>query len=169
MLEGMKSTRRTAEATADAWRREILWVDDNPDNNIYERNALESVGIEFTLATSTREALDILSRKRFAAIISDMGRKEGPREGYVLLETIRAKDAKTPFFIYAGSNAPEHKREALARGAQAPPACLRNSSTWSCPRLPLVRGRDPGPGSGATPRETPRRLSGRSRARSGAR
>ena len=72
----------------------------------------------FTLALSTREALDLLSKKRFAAIISDMGRKEGPREGYVLLDAVRATDQKTPFFIYAGSNAPEHKREAIERGAK---------------------------------------------------
>jgi len=47
-----------------------------------------------------------------------MGRKEGPREGYVLLDAVRATDQKTPFFIYAGSNAPEHKRYAIERGAQ---------------------------------------------------
>ncbi len=76
------------------------------------------MGIEFTLALSTREALDLLSKRRFAAIISDMGRKEGPREGYVLLESVRATDMQTPYFIYAGSNSQAHKREAAARGAQ---------------------------------------------------
>jgi hypothetical protein len=45
-----------------------------------------------------------------------MGRREGPREGYKLLEAVRAKDKSTPFFIYAGSNA--HQREAALRGAQ---------------------------------------------------
>jgi hypothetical protein len=34
---------------------------------------------------STRAALDLLSKKRFAAMISDMGREEGPREGSVCL------------------------------------------------------------------------------------
>jgi hypothetical protein len=28
------------------WRNRILWVDDNPDNNIYERRAFEAVGLE---------------------------------------------------------------------------------------------------------------------------
>lgn len=79
---------------------------------------MEAMGLEFTLAKSTAEALEILSRRRFAAIISDMGRGEGPREGYKLLELLRAKDTTTPFFIYAGSNAAQHKREALSRGAQ---------------------------------------------------
>ena len=117
-LEVIKVTEQVVDQSADDWRKKILWVDDRPDNNAYERRALESLGIEFTLALSTREALDLLSKKRFAAIISDMGRKEGPREGYVLLDAVRATDQKTPFFIYAGSNAAEHKREAIERGAK---------------------------------------------------
>lgn len=47
-----------------------------------------------------------------------MGRKEGPREGYALLDTIRKQGDRTPFFIYAGSNLPEHKREAQEHGAR---------------------------------------------------
>jgi hypothetical protein len=47
-----------------------------------------------------------------------MGRKEGPREGYKLLEALRPKDKVTPFFIYAGSSAAKHQREAALRGAQ---------------------------------------------------
>lgn len=85
---------------------------------MYERKAMESMGLEFTLALSTKEALSVLSNRRFAAIISDMGRKEGPREGYTLLEALRARGTSTPFFIYTGSNAPQHRREAALRGAQ---------------------------------------------------
>jgi hypothetical protein len=47
-----------------------------------------------------------------------MGRREGPREGYALLEALRSKGNGTPFFIYAGSNLPEHRLEAQQRGAQ---------------------------------------------------
>lgn len=103
--------------------KDILWVDDRPNNNINERAAFESLGFKFTLSLSTNEALQILSGKQFAAIISDMGRREGPKEGYVLLEALRSKNDKTPFFIYAGSNAPEHKFEAARRGAQG---CTNN-------------------------------------------
>jgi DNA-binding NtrC family response regulator len=118
VLEGIKATERLVDRSANGWRKHILWVDDRPGNNIYERRAFESMGIEFTLALSTHEALNLLSNKRFAAIISDMGRKEGPKEGYVLLDAVRAKDRETPFFIYAGSNDPAHKRGAIERGAQ---------------------------------------------------
>ena len=76
------------------------------------------MGLRFTLVLSTNEALDHLSKQRFAAIISDMGRRAGQSEGYILLDALRHGGDQTPFFIYAGSNAPEHKREALAHGGQ---------------------------------------------------
>ncbi|PAY17507.1 hypothetical protein CKO51_20805 [Rhodopirellula sp. SM50] len=98
--------------------RHILWVDDRPDNNSWERNAFEAVGFRFSLALSTDEALKFVANEQFAAIISDMGRKEGAQEGYVLLREIRSRGDQTPFFIYAGSNKPEHKEEASKRGAQ---------------------------------------------------
>lgn len=96
----------------------ILWVDDNPDNNIYERKAFKSLGFKFDLALNTDEALELLSSKDYAAIISDMGRTEGPQEGYVLLKVVRKRDKRTPFFIYASSNKIEHKIMAQERGAQ---------------------------------------------------
>jgi len=118
LLVGFQSSQSARTEPSDDWRNKILWVDDDPDNNVYERKSMESMGLEFTLALSTDQALSLLASRRFAAIISDMGRKEGPREGYALLEALRAKDKSTPFFIYAGSDAPEHQREAALRGAQ---------------------------------------------------
>ncbi|MDQ3282159.1 MAG: TIR domain-containing protein [Acidobacteriota bacterium] len=118
VLEGIRATERIGDESSENWRRQVLWVDDRPDNNAYERKALEALGLQFTLALSTADALNILAERRFGAIISDMGRKEGPREGYVLLEALRETDTTTPFFIYAGSRALSHRREAAARGAQ---------------------------------------------------
>lgn len=108
----------TKRERADAWYSRILWVDDRPENNVYERKAFESFGVSFSLALSTKEALDLTNHNKFAAIISDMGRKEGPREGYSLLRALREQGNNTPFFIYAGSNRPEHKQEAAELGAQ---------------------------------------------------
>jgi CheY-like chemotaxis protein len=95
------------------WKNRVLWVDDRPENNVYERQAFEAQGVEFSLALSTDEAIEL----KFAAIISDMGRKEGPQEGYVLLEKLRSLEDKTPFAIYTGSNLPAHKKMARERGA----------------------------------------------------
>lgn len=103
--------------THEKWRNRILWVDDRPENNVYERQAFEAQGIEFALALSTDGALELLKTNNFSAIISDMGRKEGAQEGYVLLEKLRAMGDETPFMIYASSNLPEHKRIAIEKGA----------------------------------------------------
>ncbi|MDP6967550.1 MAG: response regulator [Gammaproteobacteria bacterium] len=109
---------KTKKATPnEKWKSHVLWVDDRPENNVYERQAFEEQGLHFKLALSTDEAIQTLKQEKFAAIISDMGRKEGPQEGYVLLDQIRALEDSTPFVIYAGSNLPEHKRMAFERGA----------------------------------------------------
>ena len=35
----------------------VLWVDDNPSNNTYRRNALEALGVSFSICISTEDAL----------------------------------------------------------------------------------------------------------------
>lgn len=97
---------------------EILWVDDRPENNTYERSAFEALGYRFTLAVSTREALELSLKKSFSAIISDMGRPEGPHEGYALLKALREQGDETPFFIYTGASASKNKVEATRKGAR---------------------------------------------------
>ena len=82
-------------------KRAVLWVDDRPENNRLERSVLEQYGMEFTLALSTQQALQCIKYNRFDLVISDLGRKEGAKEGYVLLEEIRKRDRKMPFLIYA--------------------------------------------------------------------
>lgn len=98
--------------------RTILWVDDRPENNVYERNALESLGIKVSISTSTESALKMLSRNNYDVIISDMGRPPDQRAGYTLLSEIKKMGIDTPFIIYAsGANLPKHKAKAQQRGA----------------------------------------------------
>lgn len=98
-------------------RSQILWVDDNPDNNIYERQALEALGVEIVLSFSTDDALRKIRRDPYDLIISDMGRPQDPRAGYTLLDRLRQDGDQTPYIIYAGSRRPEHVAEALKHGA----------------------------------------------------
>ena len=114
----------TATVIGDGWRNHILWVDDCPENNTYERQAFEAMGFCFTLALSTDEAFERLAQTKYSAIISDMGRREGPQEGYVLLDRLRKEGDHTPLFFYATSNAPEHKRETREHGGQG---CTNNA------------------------------------------
>jgi CheY-like chemotaxis protein len=118
IVEAVRSVKKTHIGVADGWRNHILWVDDRPENNAYERQAFEAMGLRFTLAQSTDAAFEKLAQSKFAAIISDMGRREGPREGYVLLDRLRKEGNQTPLFFYAASSAPEHKRETRAHGGQ---------------------------------------------------
>lgn len=113
-----KTTNKMGISLSGNPRNRILWVDDNPGNNVHARHAFETIGIEVRLALSTDEALNKLRHEPFSAIISDMGRKEGPQEGYVLLDALRKTNNNIPYFIYAGSNRPEHKLMAQERGAQ---------------------------------------------------
>lgn len=89
------ATKAAAESIvrATAPRRErgertknVLWVDNRPDNNIFERQALESFGLQFVLSLSTEDALEKVKQKPFDAIISDMGRPPDNRTGYTLLD-----------------------------------------------------------------------------------
>jgi CheY-like chemotaxis protein len=117
----------TPQVTRRVAGKSILWVDDVPSNNTFQRNALEALGIHFTISASTDEALRELQAQRFDAIISDMGRPPDPRAGYTLLEKVRQMGITTPYIIYArGGNKPESKAEARSKGAFAsvsgPPA-----------------------------------------------
>lgn len=99
-------------------RNNILWVDDIPENNIYLRKAFEAMGLKVTLASSTREAFEKLSQIRYATIISDMKRREGPREGYELLDRMRGEENHTPLFFYSSRVEPQHTQETLSHGGQ---------------------------------------------------
>ena len=99
-----------ARADLRDWRTHVLWVDDNPQNNTHVQRAMEEAGLRFTQSLSTDDAVEKLAQMRFGAIISDMGRKEGPREGYVLLDKIRSERNTTPLFFFASSSTPNNAR-----------------------------------------------------------
>lgn len=95
----------------------VLWVDDRPGNNNYERQALEALGIRVDISTSTEDALTRIRWRNYDMIISDMGRPPDARAGYTLLDELRTRGDQTPYFIYASSRAPEHVAEARRHGA----------------------------------------------------
>lgn len=95
----------------------VLWVDDRPTNNTYAQEALEALGITFTISTSTDDAIEKVNNEHFDAIISDMGRPPDPQAGYTLLERLRKLGNNVPYIIYAGSNDPRHNALAQEKGA----------------------------------------------------
>lgn len=96
----------------------ILWVDDNPSNKRLAVRALSKFNLEIEQVTSTEAAMALLEKRNFDLVISDMGRGTNLRAGYELLQLIRESGNNVPFFIFAGQDRPEFRREAAARGAQ---------------------------------------------------
>lgn len=104
------SISRLSEAT-------VLWVDDKPANNVYERKSMEALGIRFTLSLDTTDALDKLQLNRYDVIISDMGRGNDRRAGYTLLEEIKKRGNSTPLIFYSTNSSSSIKQESRQRGA----------------------------------------------------
>jgi CheY-like chemotaxis protein len=71
-------TRATHVAPAIV-RAKVLWVDDEPSNNVRERRILEALRIDVTLVKTTAEAFRTLRRSPYDLIISDVWRKEDVR------------------------------------------------------------------------------------------
>jgi len=67
--------------------------------------------------TSTEAALTLLKKRKLELSIYD-GRGKNLRAGYELLQLIREDGYDMSFFIFAGQDRPEFRREAAARGAQ---------------------------------------------------
>jgi CheY-like chemotaxis protein len=94
--------------------RTLLWVDDNPDNNLFEVGELMEAGFVVTQVRSTAEALSRLQEGNFDLVVTDMGRKEHGRRvddaGLRLIEWIREHEiSKTrqqmPVFVYCSDRA----------------------------------------------------------------
>jgi CheY-like chemotaxis protein len=110
VLPGRRAQRRIEGARA-------LWVDDRPQNNRYERQALEALGIRIDLSTSTESALEMAAEVPYRLIISDMNRPPDHRAGYTFLEALSKRRVRTPVVFYTGSASAADVAEARARGA----------------------------------------------------
>jgi len=95
----------------------ILWVDDHPDNNIYQRQAFTELGARVVLASNTQGALSQLQTQHVDVIISDFERADHPRGGYTLLTEVRKRPNAPPFIIFSGSTTAAFAAEAKRRGA----------------------------------------------------
>lgn len=84
----------------------VLWVDDEPDNNLYETIALEKLGKFVTKATSTEAALDYLDRMDFTILITDLGRHGDRDAGLHLIHQLRANGQRLPIVVYTGDARP---------------------------------------------------------------
>ena len=94
-----------------------LWVDDKPDNNVHEREALAALGLSITLCTTSDEALGLLGARPFDVVISDLSRPEGRHAGLDLLAAVRKVGNQVPYVIYAATASAGDVADATSRGA----------------------------------------------------
>jgi CheY-like chemotaxis protein len=82
----------------------VLWVDDDPDNNLLEVSTLLHMGLSVVQATSTAAALRYEERMHFDLVITDLTRDRdgGQTAGVEFIQKLRARDFLRPVFVYAG-------------------------------------------------------------------
>src|SRR6478609_4564172 len=74
----------------------VLWVDDHPQNNIYEKRFFETHRIAVHNVTGSADAMRLLAMYDYDVVISDMGRGEDRLAGLKLAGQMRARDDTTP-------------------------------------------------------------------------
>jgi len=89
--------------------KNILWVDDNPTNNVFIVKDLDDSGVNVSQVTSTLDGMLQFGKRNYDMIISDMGRAEGKTVNYTagidLVKQIRQIDQKVPIAIYCSTKA----------------------------------------------------------------
>jgi len=96
---GFRSEPPVTADAPDAIGR-VLWVDDHPQNNIYEKQFFEARRIAVHTTRTSADALRLLSMYDYDIVISDMGRGEDRLAGLKLVEQMRALEDETPLIIY---------------------------------------------------------------------
>lgn len=80
----------------------ILWVDDVPDNNLNESKMFGQLKVEIQFSTNTDEAIDIIKRRNFDVIISDMARGDKADAGIQFLNRLLEMQKQIPVIFYVG-------------------------------------------------------------------
>lgn len=97
----------------------VLWIDDNPKNNVNERRHLRAAGLSFDNVVSNEEAVEQLRNAAYDLVITDLGRLTIDERSYsaglnALQWVIQA--GGPPVIVYAGRNAIARRDEVLERG-----------------------------------------------------
>ncbi|TAV19054.1 response regulator [Rhizobium ruizarguesonis] len=119
----------------------LLWVDDRPGNNKQLAHLFRSVGVDVIEVPNTAAGLAIIG-DQFDLVISDMGRKEGPREGFALIEALRSRGNEIPILIFASGYArsANNRNDAIIAGAQL---CTNDSQELYDTALRILRQAEP--------------------------
>lgn len=93
----------------------ILWVDDKPENNIFESKQLKSQGWLIDEVRSTEDAISLFDSGKYGLVITDMYRKErkraNPDAGIDLLKALRPTNPTVKVICYCGEDISRTMRE----------------------------------------------------------
>ncbi|MFV1988084.1 MAG: protein kinase [Gemmatimonadota bacterium] len=125
LFEGQAEPRNLDRAGAVG--KQVLWVDDRPENNRQEADRFWEHGYDVVTARSTVEALRLYRPGRFLGVVSDMGRWEDgeyrAEAGFELLTELLALDDDVRFVFYTNPVVVETLRDRmLDAGAAAIPS-----------------------------------------------
>lgn len=99
-------------------KNRVLWVDDYPSNNEIIINLFEDRGIQFDIAITTRQGIELFKRELYDLVITDMGRGNESDAGISLIKELRHLHCQVPIVVCASSRAIQrYGSEALRLGA----------------------------------------------------
>jgi CheY-like chemotaxis protein len=78
----------------------LLWVDDHPENNAWERELFRSLGVANVSVESTRSALACLQTETFDLVLSDIKRDDESTDGVEGAMQIHAARPTVPILFY---------------------------------------------------------------------
>lgn len=109
--------------------KNILWVDDHPENNSYESNLFGRLGARVHPATTTSEAMQQLDHGGYDLLITDLERSqdgvEDPNAGYSIIATAASRKPPVPSIIYTTDlQRLDGTRSAAAKGCADDPRML---------------------------------------------
>ncbi len=80
--------------------KRILWVDDYPINNETVIKFFEGQDIEFDIALSTEQGLELYKRNLYDVIITDMGRGSERDAGLIFIKKLKLLHCQVPIVVY---------------------------------------------------------------------
>lgn len=99
-------------------RNRILWVDDYPINNELVVNLFEDKNIQFDIALTTKQGLELYKNELYDLIITDIGRGDESDAGLSLLKELKSLHCNIPIIVYTSYRAIEkYGDECLRLGA----------------------------------------------------
>lgn len=95
----------------------VLWVDDEPENNVVEVRLLRRLGVDVESVRDTAEAIARLAQDpgRFDLVVSDWTRPADPDDGIVLLDRIESSSVDLAVAYYVGEATADRRAEVARR------------------------------------------------------